>query len=232
MFTSLLDVLLDSKIDNSSCYLPRKVMKEILWKLYPGVWKMKMVGNSPSKFTKGISCLTKVICVIGRRRKSSARCLPWLQPDSWRCPKATLLQYCRYVNWMGGLQDGLAKLAGSLGSKQFSICVCGWSFFVVCFLWWWTVRNPWRVPVGATVVYNLPICDLNGGTEDRMHYQQAWGRGTVKVRESGQWKGKASSEAHQESREMNSQKPHKVQQQLRPAWERKSPMRQYRVRVG
>lgn len=68
-----------------------------------------------------------------------------------------------------------------------------------------------------------------------MHYQQAWAQGTVKVRESGQYtvgKGKASSDGHQESREMNSQKPHKVQQQLRPAWERKSPMGQYRVRVG
>lgn len=172
---------------------------------------------------------------LSRWGKSSARCLPWLEPDPWRCPKATLLQYWGHVNWMGGLQNGLAKLAGSLGSKQFGICVCGWSFFVVCFLWWWTVRNPWRVPVGATIVYNLPVSDLNGGTEDRMHYQQAWGWGAAKVRESGQYtggKGKASSEGHQESREMNWQKPHKVQQQLRPAWERKSPMWQYRGRVG
>jgi len=30
-------VLLDSKIDNTFYYLPRKVLKEILWKLYPGM---------------------------------------------------------------------------------------------------------------------------------------------------------------------------------------------------
>lgn len=101
--------------------------------------------------------------------------------------------------------------------------MCGWIFFYSVVV---DSYESLRVLIGINIVYNLPISDLNGGTEDRMYHQQAWDRGAAKIRGSGQYtggKGKGcSSEGHQESGEMKQQKPHEVQQQLRPAWDRKS----------
>ena len=45
--------------------------------------------------------------------------------------------------------------------------------FVVCFLVVVDSYKSLRVPTGTITVYNLPITDLNGGTEDRTHHQQA-----------------------------------------------------------
>lgn len=46
-------------------------------------------------------------------------------------------------------------------------------------------------PYWANIVDNLLISDLNVGTQNRIHCQQAWGVGGVaaKIRESGQYTG-------------------------------------------
>lgn len=187
MFTTFLDVLLDSKIDNSC---PRRPWRKSSGSYNQACERQRWLGTARVNFWRVYHTWPKWLLSVVRWLAQQIREEQCMLLTLTRARPLTLSQ-SSLVTILGKceLNGWTTKWAGKIG-RIFGLkviqhlCVAGY-FFVGCFLLWWTVTNPWGSLLGLILFIICPSVTWIGG--QRTEYTVSKVGGGVGSKNQGKW---------------------------------------------